>query len=172
MPRSGTLNRLARATALCAVADGLFACLVSMGIYGSTFARLWQGVASVPLGTVAIDGGAAYTAAGLALHCSVALSWSTIFLLVYDRWEWLRDVAAGHYGVVKVALVFGPMVWVVMSLLVIPSMTGKPPSITEKWAIQFVGHAVSVGWPIVASVRLADRTTVTPSVPDPVRNAN
>ncbi len=172
MPQTGSLDRLIRATALCALADGLFACAVSMGLYGSTFARLWQGVASVPFGKVAVDGGTAYTVAGLLLHIGVALGWSTVFLLAYERSHWLRDVVDGHYGVLKVAMVFGPMVWVVMSLVVIPLMTGRPPNITERWAIQLVGHAASVGWPIVASIRLAPRTTTAPPVPNRATGTN
>jgi hypothetical protein len=40
-----------------------------------------------------------------------------------------------------------------MSLAVIPLLLHRPPAITVRWWIQFVGHAPFVGLPIVASAR-------------------
>jgi hypothetical protein len=48
-----------------------------------------------------------------------------------------------------VAVVYGPLVWMCMSLLVIPQLTGRSPTITYRWYIQLAGHAVFVGLPIV-----------------------
>jgi hypothetical protein len=40
----------------------------------------------------------------------------------------------------------------VMSLAVIPFFTHRPPAITFRWWVQFVGHFPFVGLPIVASI--------------------
>jgi uncharacterized membrane protein YagU involved in acid resistance len=54
--------------------------------------------------------------------------------------------------VIKVAAVYGPFIWMVMSLVVIPVFTGRPPTLNARWWIQFVGHVPFVGIPIVASI--------------------
>lgn len=63
--------------------------------------------------------------------------------------------------------VYGPAIWVVMSLVVIPFLTGRPPTVTYRWWIQLAGHAAFVGLPIVATIargeaggRAAARTAV------------
>jgi hypothetical protein len=38
-----------------------------------------------------------------------------------------------------------------MSLLVIPVLLRRPPAITFRWWVQFLGHVPFVGIPIVAS---------------------
>ena len=57
----------------------------------------------------------------------------------------------------KVAVLFGPMVWVIMSLAVIPLLVHRPPVIGVRWWIQLVGHVFFVGLPIVATVRTGTR---------------
>ena len=54
--------------------------------------------------------------------------------------------------VLKAAAVYGPFVWVVMSMVVIPALTRRPPTITVRWWNQFVGHAIFVGVPIVSMI--------------------
>jgi uncharacterized membrane protein YagU involved in acid resistance len=51
-----------------------------------------------------------------------------------------------------VAAVYGPLIWLVMSFVVIPSMTGRPTAVTSRWWTQFVGHAIFVGLPIVVMI--------------------
>jgi hypothetical protein len=38
-----------------------------------------------------------------------------------------------------------------MSLVVIPTLTHRPPALSFRWWVQFVGHFPFVGLPIVAS---------------------
>jgi hypothetical protein len=45
---------------------------------------------------------------------------------------------------------YGPFVWLVMSLVVIPLLLRRPPTIGFRWWVQFVGHFPFVGLPIVA----------------------
>ena len=118
--------------------------------YGSTVTRLWQGVASVPLGADALNGGLRTAAIGLAMHFGVAFAWSAIFLGLVLASSWLRDVLATPYGVISVAAVYGPIIWMTMSLVIVPQFTHRPPAINVRWWVQFFGHIPFVALPIVA----------------------
>jgi hypothetical protein len=145
-------SRLLVAGLTTAVADGLFSSVLSRFFYGSTVTRLWQGVASVLLGKPALDGGTRTALIGLAMHLGVAFFWSGVFLLLARGSTALRRVLASRGGIVTVAAVYGPFVWLVMSLAVIPLLLHRPPSITIRWWIQLLGHVFFVGLPIVASI--------------------
>jgi hypothetical protein len=145
-------SRLLVAGLTTAVVDGLFSSVLSRFFYGSTVTRLWQGVASVLLGKPALDGGMRTALIGLAMHAGVAFFWSGVFLLLASSSAALRRVLASRAGIVKVAAVYGPFVWLVMSLAVIPLLLHRPPSITIRWWIQLIGHVFFVGLPIVASI--------------------
>jgi len=147
-PRERVLHRLLRAGLLVSLVDGLFATTFGIFVRGVTPTRMWQGVASVPLGKVALDGGPMYVAAGLALHVLVAFTWSALLLLAVQRSHRLRAVIDSPYGVLKVAAVLGPMIWLVMSLLVIPTMTHKLPAFTPAYFAMLVGHIFFVGVPM------------------------
>ena len=147
------VRRLLRAGFATAIVDGLFSSVLSAFFYGSTVARLFQGVASVVLGTEALDGGLFTALVGVGLHVFVAFSWSAAFLFLVLRSARVRAVLESPYGPAKVAAVFGPLVWVVMSCVVIPVFVHRPPGITPRWWIQFFGHAVFVGLPIALAVR-------------------
>jgi hypothetical protein len=143
---------LVRAWLVTGVVDGLFSSALSVFAYGSTVSRLFQGVASVPLGHAALDGGAPTVALGLVMHFSVAFGWSAVFLLLVTRSTWIRGVLRSTRGVIMAAAVYGPVIWMVMSLAVIPLFTHRPPAITFRWWVQFFGHFPFVGVPIVASI--------------------
>jgi hypothetical protein len=148
---------LVRAGLLTGIIDGLFSSVLSVAAYGSTVARLFQGVAAVLLGPDAIEGGLATALVGLLMHFGVAFTWSALFLFVVSRWSWIQRLLESRQGVLKAAAIYGPAIWMVMSLLVIPSFTRRPPSITYRWWIQFFGHFPFVGLPIVASIGRARR---------------
>ncbi|MGN6183916.1 MAG: hypothetical protein ACTHQM_09715 [Thermoanaerobaculia bacterium] len=145
-------RRLLRAGVLTAIVDGLFSTILTIAFYDSTFARLWQGVASVLLGKDALNGGMRAIAIGLAMHIAVAFFWSAIFLLLWARSQTLQRVTNTMYGIVIIAASYGPLIWLVMSLLVIPTLAHRPPNITVRWWIQLAGHIPFVGLPIVASI--------------------
>ena len=147
---SAAIARLLRAGLTTGISDGLFACVLATVFFGSTVTRLWQGVASVLLGPAAFDGGTPTAATGVLMHFAVAFSWSTVFLLLILSSSWLRGAIASPSGVVAVAAVYGPLIWVVMSLVIIPLFTHRPPLINARWWIQLIGHAPFVGLPIVA----------------------
>ena len=145
-------SRLLRAWLLTAVVDALFASTMSATVYRSTVARLWQGVAATLLGPSSFEGGGRTVAIGLVMHLGVALAWSIVFLALYESSPRLRAVAASPGGVVKVAAVYGPCIWLVMSLVVIPLLTHRPPAFTLRWFIQLVGHIPFVAIPIVSQI--------------------
>jgi len=121
------------------ICDGLFATVQSVVTNGSV-QRVWQGVASVLLGPSAIGGGIRTTLIGLLMHFAVAYFWSAVFIfgiLPFWRPPW------------TFAIVYGPFIWLVMSLGVIPLLVHRPPAITPRWWVQLVGHVFFVGLPIV-----------------------
>jgi hypothetical protein len=146
------MPRLVRAWLLTALVDGLFSSVLSAFFYGSTVARLWQGVAAVLLGPSALEGGTTTVLVGLAMHLTTALAWSTVFLLLYENVAAIRRVAASSGGVLKVATVYGPCIWLAMSLVVIPLLAHRPPAFTVRWLIQLIGHIPFVAVPIVWSI--------------------
>ena len=145
--------RLLRSTIITGVSDGLFSSVLVTVFYGSTFARLWQGVASVLLGPTAIGGGTRYVLVGLLMHFGVAFGWSAVFLFMVSRASWVRTVLHSRFGIARVAAAYGPCVWLMMSLVVIPLVAHRPlPAITYRWWIQLIGHFPFVGIPIVWSI--------------------
>lgn len=150
------MTRLLKAWLLTAVVDGLFSSVLSAFVYGSTVTALWIGVGSTAFGAGAFGGGNALAAAGLVTHFCVALAWSTIFLIAYDNSAALRRAVAAPGGVLRVSAIYGPLIWVVMSMVVIRLANGRAPAITYRWWIQFFGHAVFVALPIVSMIGRRD----------------
>ncbi|HEX7049968.1 MAG TPA: hypothetical protein VF188_07110 [Longimicrobiales bacterium] len=146
------VSRLVRAGLLTGITDGLFSSVLSVAFYDSTVTRLFQGVAGVLLGRAALDGGTTTALIGVLMHFGVAFAWSAVFLFLILRSSWIRRVLAARYGALKVAALYGPFIWMVMSLVVIPLLTRRPPGIGIRWWIQFFGHVPFVGVPIVASI--------------------
>lgn len=146
------MRRLIRAGVLTGIVDGLFSSVLSVAAYGSTVTELFQFVASTLIGPAAFDGGSRTALLGVALHFAVAFGWSAVFMLLFLRLKRVREVLASRYGLLKVAGVYGPFVWLVMSLVVIPLLVQRPPAITFRWWVQLIGHFPFVGLPIVASV--------------------
>jgi hypothetical protein len=146
-----TLSRLVRAGLLTGVTDGLFSSVLSVAFYHSTVPRLFQGVAGVLLGNGAFDGGNPTAALGVLMHFGVAFGWSAVFLFLVMRSPWIRGLVSSWYGVVTVASLYGPFIWMVMSFAVIPLLLHRPPTINIRWWVQLIGHIPFVGLPIVAS---------------------
>jgi hypothetical protein len=154
-PRSA-LSRILLAGLLTGVTDGLFASAQSF-FYNSTPERVFQGVASTLLGPSALDGGARTAAIGVLMHFGVALGWSAVFLLLYESSPRLRSLVQSRLGPLKVATAYGPFIWLVMSLVVIPLLVHRPPVFRPRWWVQLIGHIPFVGLPIVSRVGWRDR---------------
>lgn len=158
LPRAEVFSGILRAGLVTGVVDGLFASALNVFAYGSTVTRLWQGVASTLLGPEAIGAGTRTAAIGLAMHFGVALGWSAVFMLIVVRSSAVRRVLLSKGGVVKVATVYGPFVWMVMSLMVIPALVRRPPAITTRWWIQLLGHIPFVAVPIATMIARSVRS--------------
>jgi hypothetical protein len=131
---------------LCASALGVFA-------YGVGFSRFWQGVASVALGPTALEMGGRGVAAGLMLHLAVAFAWSAAFVLALARSTALRRALERPVTALAVAAIYGPVIWLVMSLAVIPLATGKLPTLGFRWWVQVFAHLPFVTLPLVFTAR-------------------
>lgn len=146
------LSRLLLSGLLTGLTDGCFACVQSVFFYDSTVTRLWQGVASVLLGKEALEGGTRTALIGVLMHFGVAFAWSAVFLLLAQRSAWIRRVLGSRFGALKIASWYGPLVWSVMSLVVIPVLAHRPPSVSLRWLYQLIGHIPFVGLPIAWSI--------------------
>ena len=145
-------TRLLRAGLLTALIDGTFSGVLSAFFYNSTVARLFQGVASTLMGPRALEGGLHTAMIGVFMHIGVAFGWSTVFLLLADRLGFIQSVLRSPNGILKVAAVYGPIIWMVMSLIVIPTLRHTPITINYRWWVQFFGHIPFVALPIVWSI--------------------
>ncbi|HST08023.1 MAG TPA: hypothetical protein VLJ83_07610 [Gemmatimonadaceae bacterium] len=132
-----------------------FVCATALTVlaYHGTFAQLWQGVASTVLGPSAIGGGTRAIAVGIGLHLVVAFTWSAIFVAAGLMSAALRRAIANPAGALGVAIVYGPTIWLVMSLVVIPVATGHPPHIGFRWWVQIFAHIPFVTIPLVFTAR-------------------
>lgn len=147
-----TLPRLVRAGLLTGATDGLFSSVLATVFYHSTVTQLFQGVASTVLGKRAFEGGTPTALLGVFMHFGVAFGWSAVFLFLVTRSRRISDLLASRNGVPKVAALYGPFIWLVMSLVVIPVLLHRPPAINFRWWVQLIGHIPFVGLPIVASI--------------------
>jgi hypothetical protein len=132
--------------------DGLFASVLSVLFYGSTETRLWQGVASTILGKDAFASGARTALIGLLMHFGVALGWSAVLMSLAVVSPSIRRAFSSPGGMLKLAAVYGPAIWLVMSLVVIPLLLHRPPTITSRRWIQGIGHIPFVALPMVAVI--------------------
>lgn len=148
--------RWMRAGLACGVTDFLWACGQTKFMYGGSIARLWQGVAAVPFGPSMLNGRHGVLV-GVGLHFVTAFTWSALFVFLVSRLPLVRRVLTSPGGAWKVAAVYGPFVWTVMSWAVIPSMTHRLPALTSRWFIQLLGHVPFVGLPIVRGAGPAPR---------------
>ena len=146
------LSRVVLAGVITGISDGLFSSVLSAVFYGSTVTRLFQGVAATLLGNRALSGGPRTALVGVAMHFGVAFAWSAVFMAITMLVPLVRRISATPSGVLTLAAIYGPMVWLVMSLVVVPALVHRAPAINARWWTQLVGHIVFVGLPIVASI--------------------
>src|SRR5829696_8906945 len=143
---------LVRAWLTIAVVDAIFATMLPVVAYGQPLGRVWQGVASVLLGPSAMQGGTRTMIIGLVMHLGVALAWSTLFLTLALLLPRLRQVIVTSGGIVAVSALYGPAIWMIMSFVVIPRLTGRPPTVNARWGVQLFAHIPFVAIPIVATI--------------------
>lgn len=139
--------------AVTAVWDGICASLLSILAYGTSFSALWQGVATALPGGAVFEGTTGVLV-GLLLHVLVAFTWSAVFVIALSRAPALRAAIKTPGGALAVAAVYGPIIWLAMSLVVIPLATGRPPRIGgARWWVQIAAHVPFVTLPLVFTAR-------------------
>ncbi len=151
--RSGTIPAIIRTGLLVFVVDALFAS--STGYFMSPRAtplRVFQGVASVPFGKEMLTGGWPTGAIGLLIHLCVALFWSTLFVLAL-RESTLRNAIESWLTAWLVATAYGLTIWLVMTLIVIPSFVHHGPALTPRYWVQMIGHIPFVAMTMILTNR-------------------
>ena len=140
---------LVRSALAVGVSDFLFASVSNWFMQQRTPLRVFQGVASVPFGKGMLDGGVPTAILGLTLHFGVALLWSTVYFFLTRSNPTMRNLVRSPGGAAGFALVYGPCIWLVMSLLLIPAFVHRQPTFTPIWWVQLVGHALFVVGPMI-----------------------
>src|SRR5205085_8112154 len=107
------------------------------------------------MGPTALEMGPRGVAAGLGLHLTVAFLWSAAFVLLASNSAALRRTLERPAGAVAVACAYGPIIWLVMSMIVIPMSTGKMPTYGFRWWVQIFAHVPFVTLPLVFTARRA-----------------
>ena len=153
----GALPLVLLSTVAVAVIDGLFAIVVYVVFGTTTITRLFQSIASALIGAGAFRGGTTTFLLGIALHCTVALAWSIIFLLLLRGTRFVPRMLDSRLGALKVAAWYGPLVYVAMSLALVPLFTHRVPPINAMWTLVLIGHIPFVALPIAAIVGRAAR---------------
>jgi hypothetical protein len=62
-------------------------------------------------------------------------------------------MVASPGGALLVATVYGPIIWLVMSLGLIPLLTGRAPTLSYRWWVQVFAHIPFVTLPLVFTAR-------------------
>ena len=153
-PLRTSLPRILLATAVVAAADLADAIIVWVGVFQrSTVPRILQSIAAGLLGPAAYQGGTATALLGLGLHVLVALGWTGVFFVLFQRWARLRDWMASRRGAVLVGLAYGAAVWLLMDGVVLPLSRARVTPLTAPWFwIQLATHPFVVGLPIALIV--------------------
>lgn len=158
VPDRPTVVRAILATWLVTAAwDFCCATALNVGAYRIGFARFWQGVASVPFGPQMLNAGARGVAAGIVAHLATAFTWSALFVAALALSPGLRRRVARPGGAVLAACLYGPAIWLVMSLGVIPLLTGRAPAFNFRWWVQVLAHVPFVTLPLVFTARRSAR---------------
>jgi hypothetical protein len=135
--------------------DFICASALTVLAYKGTFAGLWRGVAATAFGQQMATAGTRGVLAGLGAHLSIAFTWSAIFVSALAISAGLRRIVSRPIGAFAVACVYGPIIWLVMSLGLIPFLTGRSPSFTYRWWVQVFAHIPFVTLPLVFTARRA-----------------
>ena len=116
-------SRFFKALALCLLIAGtldIADALIFYGLRGVPPAGLLRFIAGCLVGVSALHGGWAMAALGLAIHYTITLFWSALFLLAASRLPFLtrHAIASG--------LLYGALIYVLMNFVVLP-LTRLPP---------------------------------------------
>ena len=116
-------RRFLKALGLCLLIAGtldIADALIFYGIRGVPAAGLLRFIAGCLLGASALHGGLGTAALGLAIHYSITLFWSALFLIAATRVSFLTRYAIAS------GLLYGALIYIVMNFVVLP-LTRLPP---------------------------------------------
>ncbi|MGH7022443.1 MAG: hypothetical protein ACREEB_02495 [Caulobacteraceae bacterium] len=132
-----------------AVAEMAFVLPIQQFILGHSPMTVFRSIAVGALGPAALDEGLRSAVLGMVIHVLVSLGAAGVYVLIATRWRALilRPLASG--------VVFGAMVYVVMTFVVVPlSAIGfQPPKTTDLFAASFAIHLFAFGAPIALTAR-------------------
>lgn len=116
-------SRFFKALLLCLLIAGtldIADALIFYGLRGVPATGLLRFIAACLIGVSALHGGLAMAALGLAIHYTITLFWSALFLLAATRVSFLtrRAIVSG--------LLYGVLIYVLMNFVVLP-LTRLPP---------------------------------------------
>ncbi|HEY4303131.1 MAG TPA: hypothetical protein VGM82_01585 [Gemmatimonadaceae bacterium] len=134
-----------------AIADGLEPIIANFNRLGwNAPRRVFQSVASGVLGRPSFDGGTPTALLGAALHFTIALIWTAIYVLIIRKLGFVQRMMKTTGGLIALGAIYGIVIWCSMDYIVIPlsRATFTPPSNPAFWQ-QLVWHAVGVGQLIV-----------------------
>jgi hypothetical protein len=143
---------------LCGVLDITAACIQAWMQTGRVPADVLRGVGSALWGRTAMDAGAGMAATGLAMHFTVALTWTLVFYAFSRRVTALRTAPLWIVGPI-----YGVTVFCAMNYGVLPALSWvrgfylhTPPRWPGSMSWPQLGiHMVCVGTPIAWGVRRA-----------------
>jgi len=99
--------------------DISYAIIVWGPVFGKiTAAQLLQGIASTLMGKDAFTGGTGTALIGLAMHYGISLAWTVLYFLIYP---YISLLSRNAY---LSGIIYGVFVWAMMSLLIVPLVTG------------------------------------------------
>jgi len=100
--------------------DITYAIIMWGPVFGKiTAAQLLQGIASVLIGKDALTGGTPTALLGLAMHYGISLAWTLIYFFIFP---WLPSLTRNKW---VSGMLYGVFVWSMMSLVVLPLVTGR-----------------------------------------------
>jgi ascorbate-specific PTS system EIIC-type component UlaA len=142
---------------LVALLDALLALAIGFTVRGTASpTRLFQSIAAGVLGPASYEGGWRSAMLGAMLHLAIACAWAAVFALALRRSAPLRARVRTTSGALGVGAGYGPFVWLVMSVVIVPLSNARPtPPFSGIWWAILVGHVFAVGWPIVFTLRPA-----------------
>jgi uncharacterized membrane protein YagU involved in acid resistance len=148
-------RRVLGAAALVAALDLAYAGLVYVVLLDQLAPiQLPQAIAAGLLGRASFAGGTGTALLGLVLHCLIALGWTLVYLALVRGSARLREAAQGRRGRVTLGLAYGALVWLAMSLVVLPLSRARPPEVFAwLYLANLLQHGLMVGLPIALLLR-------------------
>ena len=127
--------------------DISYAIIVWGPVFGRlTAAQLLQGIASTLMGKDAFTGGIPTALIGLSMHYGIALAWTLFYFLIFPympvlsrkKWDW--------------GLIYGVFVWAMMTILIVPLVTGHAWSYNTVSFIKSIAPMILLFGPAIAFI--------------------